>query len=770
MAEYFSDQIKAAEERTPTMEHMIGKGLLMPFNNVNSGARKIMHGVHRDHVFPLINGEKAIIETGYEIRFGDLSSSVLSTDANYNIVGKISKFSFSPNHAYWLIVEDKMKRRLDVIERRAYEFITEEYGFLYNNQYMDSLSVGQYIPEGTIVQKSLAFDEYMNRKDGVNLNTVYMSLDKNMEDSIIISQSAADKLVSPLIKPVQIMINENNIPVNLYGNDTVYKCIPDIGEEIKDSILIDLRKEKKEEMTYTESVERLRKPMMSDDKKLLTGTVIDIDIYCNNPENLNGHHNAQFKMYYNELQRVSSEFNAIVTPFKSQGYEISHDLEILYANAKRVLNHDNYINKHTFSNIILNIVVLEHKPLMEGDKLSNRYGGKGVVSKIVPDENMPKVGKDKEPVDLIFNSYTMYGRQNPGQTFEVAINHVSHTILKYIKENNLDINQAFDMILQFVDLVVPEQGADMRNMINYMAPDQKMFFLESIMQDGEIQISTKPISDSYDIDRLRNLYHAFPFVQHEEIMVPRYDSNGKIMFSKARRKVIVGKEYIFRLKQFAEEKFSATSLSSTNLAGFNSKSKANKNFLELHPNTPVRFGNMEINNEDHLGPEVVIENLMIHSVSPHARKTVKQMYTCDPYEVDIKLDNSATNRGAEIVATRLKVIGRAIRFVKVPKRRMKVSFNAVRFAKPNAISPVYFLKDQDKINLEEYYKQQDDFYKKLEKDKDVIHPVSFAGVDLEAVREHNEQNRITATELKLTMRQRAEKILKEKKEQERKGS
>ena len=54
MGDYFQDQIEAAEKRTPTMEHMIGKGLLMPFNNVNSGARKIMHGVHRDHVFPLI--------------------------------------------------------------------------------------------------------------------------------------------------------------------------------------------------------------------------------------------------------------------------------------------------------------------------------------------------------------------------------------------------------------------------------------------------------------------------------------------------------------------------------------------------------------------------------------------------------------------------------------------------------------------------------------------------------------------------------------------
>ena len=63
-----------------------------------------------------------------------------------------------------------------------------------------------------------------------------MSLDQNMEDSIIISKSAADKLKSPLIKPVEIMINENNIPLNLYGNDQVYKCIPDIGEEIKNNI------------------------------------------------------------------------------------------------------------------------------------------------------------------------------------------------------------------------------------------------------------------------------------------------------------------------------------------------------------------------------------------------------------------------------------------------------------------------------------------------------------------------------------------------------
>ena len=418
MADYFTEKVEEAQQRIPTMEHMLGKGLLQPFNNTNSGARKIMHGVHRDHVFPLINGEKAIIETGYEIRFGDRSSSVTSTDANYFVVAKISKFSFSPNHHYWLIVEDRENKKLDMIERISYEYITEEYGYLYNNQFVDSLYPGAYIPKDTIVQKSLAFDEYNNRKDGVNFNVAYMSLDQNMEDSIIISQAAADKLVSPLIKPVQIMINENNIPLNLYGTDNVYKCIPDIGEEIKDNILIALRKEKKEEMVFTESVDRLRKPMMSDEKKLLTGRVIDVNIYCNNPENLNQYHNGQFKMYYNELQRMSTEIVTAITPFVSQGYTISYDLEQLYANSKRVMNHDQYIDKKTFSNIILEVVVLEEKELMEGDKVSNRYGGKGVVSKIVPTDQMPIFGNENERVDIIFNAFTMYNRQNPGQIFE----------------------------------------------------------------------------------------------------------------------------------------------------------------------------------------------------------------------------------------------------------------------------------------------------------------------------------------------------------------
>ena len=59
-----------------------------------------------------------------------------------------------------------------------------------------------------------------------------------------------------------------------------------------------------------------------------------------------------------------------------------------------------------------------------------------------------------------------------------------------------------------------------------------------------------------------------------EILVPQQGSNGQYRFIKARRKLITGKKYIYRLKQFAEEKHSAVSLASTNIRSENTKSKA----------------------------------------------------------------------------------------------------------------------------------------------------------------------------------------------------
>lgn len=539
--------------------------------------------------------EKAVLETGYEIRFGDYSSSITKADSTYKVVGKISKFSFAPNHHYWLIVEDMKKKKLDVVERISYHYITESYCYLYNNEYMDTLVVGDYIQDGTIIQKSLSFDEYNNRADGVNMNVAYLALDDNMEDSIVFSDVAAAKLTSPLVKPVEIMINDNDIPINLYGNDKVYKIIPDIGEEVIDADLIALRKEKKEESYFTQSINNLSKLMISDDKRQVIGRVIDLNIYCNNPEILDSHYYAQLKMYYNEQQRYNKELVQLITPYVTNGYELTYDLQKLFANAKRVMNHDMYIDKRTFSNIILEIDVLEEKHMEEGDKASNRYGGKGVCSAIWPQNRMPRYKNAKgewEYVDVIFNSSTMINRENVGQTFELSLNHISAAIINKIIEDRLDVNQAYDLIHKFVSMCSPEQAQYMDERRKLMSNEELMFFVESIIDSGNIHLSMRPISDSYTIDKLKDLYDVFPWVKQNEIQVAMIGSDGNTRYIPCRRPIVVGKQYIYRLKQYSEEKFSATSLSSTNIRNENTKSRVKKDFKELYPNTPIRFGKL----------------------------------------------------------------------------------------------------------------------------------------------------------------------------------
>ena len=761
MSDYYSLKIEEARKRVPTIEHMLGKCILQPNTSTNSGARKLMYSVHRDHALPLMNAEKAIIETGYEIRFGDLSSSVTEADEDYTVVKKISKFSFSPNHHYFLILEDPLNKKLDVIERCSYCHISESYGYLYNNQYLDALREREFIPKGTIVQKSLAFDEYNNRKDGLNLNTIYMSLDRNLEDSLIIAESAAKRLTAPLIKIASIMVNENNIPVNLYGNDKVYKAHPDIGEDIKEGILISLRKEKKEEMLFTESVENLQRKFMSDEKKRLKGKVIDIDIYCNNPDRLNTYHNSQFKMYYDEKMRMSTEIVQCVTKYVMEGYSISYELESLYAVSKRIISGRQFIEKNTFSNILVEFTILEELPLNTGDKISNRFGGKGVTSMIVPDELMPKFGPNREPVHVIQNLFTMNNRKNPGQVFEQHGNHISHEICKQILSGNYAVDQCFDMCYRFLHIVSIQQEEAMRTLVSSMTENERLFYLENIATSGNIAVSARPATDAMTIDDLYALYEEFPFVDQYDLFVPMKGSNGNVRFVKARRKAIVGMEYYYRLKQIAEEKFSATSLSATNLRGENTKSKANKNWLIMYPNTPIRFGNMEFNDMGHLGIEQVVENLMIHSVSPQARQGAGKLYVCNPFDINVDLEKESKNVVAEQVMTYLKAMGKRLRFIKVPKfRTAPITINPLRFVRSPIKNPLFFVNEDMKKDKNFDPAEAMRIQNEIENGDPERSPIEWAGTDIKVNKQRLKKEKLAQQTKDMNPRQRFEFLKK----------
>lgn len=685
----YATQVKQEVDRLKSPEHILGKALYQPFADSNSGSRKLLFSVQLDQALSLIHPEDPIIQTGYENRYGDLSSSIIKSESDYIVVGKICKFIENPQSHYYLILKDINSNKLDFIERIDYIHNTETYGYNYNNKFLDNLEVGFEVPKDKILRSSTSYDPYMNRCDGVNLLAAYVATDITMEDGMLISESAARKLAAPLIKKVEVNINDNDLLLNLMGDDKVYKSFPMVGEDIKNGILCAIRREKSEDSLFTQSVSQLKRIMMSDEKYVIReGKVIDINIKCNNPGVLaDKHTNSQVLYYYNDHIRFMKEFCDVIDHLKRKyNGQLSIDLGVLYTNFKRELSGVQFLDQKVFNGTIIEFIVQENNVPMIGDKITNRYGGKGVIANIRPDNLMPRLAGTNEPLDICINSSTCMNRENIGQIHEITLTHIGKTIVDYIKMNILSTEESFQMIEKFIRLCSATQADELIMTFNSLDSEEKDQYIQSIIDNGNIYLSLKPISESVSLDKLSHIYSEFPWIKQRELEVPIEGSNGMIRFVPARRPTTVGHIYMYRLKQYAEEKHSVTSLSSVNIRNENSRSKANKAYKILHKNTPIQFGDMESGDLSHLGLENVVAILMIHSVSPKARRLVEKIYTDDPYRIDIQLDSESSNRKAEILNAYMKAIGYKFNFIK--KRKQKIA--------PYKIKPFYLLDSPEK--------------------------------------------------------------------------
>ena len=71
-------------------------------------------------------------------------------------------------------------------------------------------------------------------------------------------------------------------------------------------------------------------------------------------------------------------------------------------------------------NELVRVYVAKKRKISEGDKLAGRHGNKGVISKIVPEEDMPFL-EDGRPVDVILNPLGVPSRMNIGQILEAHL-------------------------------------------------------------------------------------------------------------------------------------------------------------------------------------------------------------------------------------------------------------------------------------------------------------------------------------------------------------
>ncbi len=182
------------------------------------------------------------------------------------------------------------------------------------------------------------------------------------------------------------------------------------------------------------------------------------------------------------LQVGNIKRSLTTSPFLSDNKIIQGGLDLLHKNYLSYLNklEVNLLSK--FNNRLANenqndevkvletirVKLLVHKSIKVGDKICGRHGNKGVISKIIPKEDMPFMG-DGTPIDIILNPLGVPSRMNIGQLLETTFGLISYRFgLEFKNILNMYYRTNDDRILERVVPKLTELYPNINNLTKNM--------------------------------------------------------------------------------------------------------------------------------------------------------------------------------------------------------------------------------------------------------------------------------------------------------------
>ena len=259
--------------------YFLSEELLVPHAQNTDTQRLQMFSNHIAQLVHLKAPEFPRVFTNFEDQIGEYSIAYSKAKEDFTIIAKVVKNEFN----YDLIIQYKKSKVYDILHFNKAHNITEDYGYSVNDCLADK-EVGDTVNKDEFIYKSDNYDEEGNFSYGVNLKALFIPY-KNMtyEDGVVISKSAAKKLTSYKVEKTMFTINGNDLLLNLYGTDLVYKSFPKIGEHVNSGILVASRRRDKRTSLYDLQTHKLKQVDPSNDEVIYTsgGTVTDINIFSN---------------------------------------------------------------------------------------------------------------------------------------------------------------------------------------------------------------------------------------------------------------------------------------------------------------------------------------------------------------------------------------------------------------------------------------------------------------------------------------------------------
>lgn len=643
-------------------DHSIeGKGILTFPQYINS-MRSLMFGSHLNQFKNQKYPDFPQFFTGAENLVGKYSDGYKKLNAG-KVFRKVVKFEGLVENPtiYKLFIYNNVKKRYEVVDRKPVEDLIEVFGYEYNTSVIDSFNEGDEISEGTIAYRSMSYDENMNYSYGRDIVTMY-SLDPfTSEDAAI----ASDELLD-LIKPIEsdkniATLNENDFPLNLYGDENNFKVFPDINE-YSNGILMATRRKFNNQVLFDFKADMLNHATDTDTKYYLTGKVIDIDIYCNNEDLQDNSFYHQIFTYWCYQNAYYREIKKTCEEIFDSGEDYSDDIDYLYDRACEMLDLKKKWKEkdNAFSNLQIHILVERESTITVGQKCSGRFGNKCVISDIRKKEDMPfyyDENGEKVYVQLILNLLAIVNRTTAAVIMELATNFIGKRISQYMRSLST-MKEKEDVLWDVLNIFNPKQCEYFKGIYYDLSDAKKKEFI-NYCETVKIHFNQPSMNEDTPIFyRLQTLKAKYSdILQPDKMYIHKFGRDIPCV-----RDSYVANVYTIMLKQTPKKGFSVRGIGAISSKGVPERSYKSKQHKDLYSSTAIRFGEFETLNFSIAmdTEEVALIHALYRSSVKGRRDLGKALLSNEPV---ITVDKTYDSRVAEFFEIILKSLGFKIEFL-----------------------------------------------------------------------------------------------------------
>ena len=345
---------------------------LIPFLEHDDSSRALMGANMQRQAVPLIRSEAPLVGTGME-RTAAFDSGALVIAETAGVVEEVA--------ADLIVIKQENGRKKEYVLRK---FDRSNQGTAINQQAL--VSVGQKIEAGEVLADGPSTDQG-ELALGKNLLVAFMPWEgHNFEDAIILSQNLVkdDTLSSIHIEEYEVDARDTKL-----GKEEITADLPNVSMEalaqLDENGIIRIGAEVRPGDILVGKVTPKGETELSAEERLL-------------------------RAIFNEKSREVRD-TSLKVPHGEGGTVIGVKVFDVEAG-------DEELGAGINQRVVVHIA--QRRKITEGDKLAGRHGNKGVISKILPVEDMPFM-EDGTPVDVILNPLGIPGRMNFGQVLETHL-------------------------------------------------------------------------------------------------------------------------------------------------------------------------------------------------------------------------------------------------------------------------------------------------------------------------------------------------------------